>query len=100
MKKKRWLILCACVIALYAFVLVRPALAQHVQQKEKTELSKELEGQGKIVPGPKNIRESTGIYVFVSWMWLCIVVLIFFLKLKIRELDRLLELRFLPAKKK
>jgi hypothetical protein len=63
-------------------------------------MTKELEEQDKIVPGPKDIKESTGIIVFVSWMWLSIIILIFFLKLKIKEVDRLLELGYLSETKK
>jgi hypothetical protein len=87
-------------MALHAFVLVKPDLAQQVGQKEKAEMTKELEEQDKIVPGPKDIKESTGIIVFVSWMWLSIIILIFFLKLKIKEVDRLLELGYLSETKK
>jgi len=36
----------------------------------------------------------------VAWMWIAIFVLIYILRLKIREVDRLLKLRFLSAKKK
>ena len=56
-----------------------------VQAKEEPE---------KIVASPQNIKEETGIFVFVGWMWLCIIVLIFFLRLKIREADRLFRLKF------
>lgn len=100
MKKRKWIVLCACVVALHAFVLVRPGSAQQVEQKEKAKVVKELEEQDEIVPGPKDIKESTGIYVFVSWLWLSIVILIFFLRLKIKEVDRLLGLRYLSGTKK
>jgi hypothetical protein len=46
-----------------------------------------------IVPGPQNIKERTGVYVFLGWIWLSIVVLICYLRLKIKEIDRLYELR-------
>jgi hypothetical protein len=65
--------------------------AQQVQQEEQEE---------KIIPSPQNIKESTGIYVFAAWMWIAIFVLIYILRLKIREVDRLLQIRFLSAKKK
>jgi quinol-cytochrome oxidoreductase complex cytochrome b subunit len=42
-----------------------------------------------VVPSPANIKESTAIYVFVGWMWLAIGVLIYLLRQKIREADRL-----------
>jgi hypothetical protein len=100
MKKRKWIILCVLVVALHSFVLLKSDSAQQVAQEEKTEMTKEHESQDKIVSGPKDIKESTGIYVFVSWMWLAIVVLIYFLKLKIKEVDRLFEIRYLYGKKK
>ena len=99
-KKRKWIVLCILIVTLHSFVLLRPDFAKQVAQKEKTEMTKEHEGQDKIVSGPKDIKESTGIYVFVSWMWLAIVILIYFLKLKIKEVDRLLEIRYLSGKKK
>jgi len=42
-----------------------------------------------VVPAPQGIRESTAIYVFLGWMWLSIGVLVYLLRLKIREIDRL-----------
>ncbi len=100
MKRRKWIVLCVCAVALHSFALLGPGFTQQVGQKEKTETTKEFEEQNKVVPGPKNIKESTGIYVFVSWMWLSIAVLIFFLKLKIKEVDRLFELRYLSDTKK
>jgi hypothetical protein len=55
--------------------------------------------QEKIVPGAKNIKESTGIYIFLGWMWLSILVLVTFLKLKVKEVDRLHHLKYYSAKK-
>ncbi len=100
MKKRKWIVLCVLVVALHSFVLLKSDFAQQVAQKEKTEMTKEHESQAKIVSGPKDIKESTGIYVFVSWMWLAIAVLISILVLKIKEVDRLLEIRYLSGKKK
>ncbi len=42
-----------------------------------------------IVPGPKDVKQATAIYVFLGWIWLSIGILIFFLRLKIKEVDRL-----------
>jgi hypothetical protein len=55
--------------------------------------------QEKIVPGAKNIKESTGIYIFLGWMWLSILVLVYFLKLKVKEADRLHHLKYYSSKK-
>lgn len=51
----------------------------------------------KIHPAPQNIKEKIGIYVFLGWLWLSILVLIYFLRLKIQEADRLYELGFFPS---
>lgn len=47
-----------------------------------------------VSPGPQNIKEKIGIYVFIAWLWGAIFVLIYFLKLKIIEADRLCLFRF------
>ncbi|MFQ6108085.1 MAG: hypothetical protein ACE5L7_00840 [Candidatus Aminicenantales bacterium] len=62
---------------------------------------KQVEKEGKrIIPSPKNIKEKTGIFVFIGWMWISIIVLIFILKAKIREVDRLYLIRFFSSRKK
>ena len=43
----------------------------------------------KVHPGPQDIKERIAIYVFLGWLWLSILVLIYLLRLKIRESDRL-----------
>jgi len=52
-----------------------------------------------IVPGPKDIKQATAIYVFLGWIWLSIGILVFFLRLKIKEVDRLHELGFFTEDK-
>lgn len=72
-----------------------PQLAQDQQEAApQTEAEEE-----KIIPSPKNIREATAIYVFVGWMWLSIFVLIYILRLKIKEVDRLYKIKFFSNKK-
>lgn len=58
------------------------------------------ENAEKIIPSPKNIREKIGIYVFLGWMWLSIFVLIYVLRQKIKEVDRLFLLKFFSDEKK
>lgn len=67
------------------------------KQKPETQIEKSAE---KIIPSPKNIKEKTGIYVFLGWMWLSIFVLIYFLRQKIKEVDRLYLLKFFSDEKK
>lgn len=47
-----------------------------------------------IVPAPKDVKEATAIYVFLGWMWLSIFVLIYFLRHKVKETDRIHQLKF------
>jgi hypothetical protein len=48
----------------------------------------------KIYSGPKDIKERIAIFVFLGWLWLSILVLIYVLRLKIRESDRLNNLGY------
>ena len=50
----------------------------------------------KIIPSPENTQEAAGIYVFLGWVWLSIFILIYILRLKVREADRLYRLGFDP----
>lgn len=83
-----------------SFLILEFNFAQQVTQEEQEETIQAKDDQEKIIPSPQNIKESTGIYVFVAWMWIAIFVLIYILRLKIIEVDRLLKLGFLSAKKK
>jgi hypothetical protein len=98
--RKKFLGMFLLVIFFLSFFILEFNFAQQVTQEEQEEIIQAKEGQEKIIPSPQNIKESTGIYVFVAWMWISIFVLIYILRLKIREVDRLLKLRFLSAKKK
>jgi hypothetical protein len=91
LRRKKLLGMFLLVSFFLSFFILEFNFAQEVTQEEKEE---------KIIPSPQNIKESIGIYVFVAWMWIAIFVLIYILRLKIREVDRLLKLRFLSAKKK
>jgi hypothetical protein len=68
--------------------------------KEKKEVATQAETEEeKLIPSPKNIKEGTAIYVFVGWMWLSIFVLIYILRLKIKEIDRLYKIKFFSTKR-
>lgn len=67
---------------------------------EKEKPAPDKSQQEKIIPSPQNIKEGTAIYVFVAWMWLVIFILIYILRLKVRESDRLHEIRFFSREKK
>ncbi len=75
-------------------------LAQQDTPEEQSQTAQAEKEKEKIVPSPKNIKESTDIYVFVGWIWLAVFVLVFFLRLKIKEVDRLYRLGYFSQKKK
>jgi len=54
----------------------------------------------KIIAGPQNIKESTGLFVFLGAIWLSVAVLIYLLSLKIKETDRLLGAGYFSSDKK
>ncbi|MFP4082389.1 MAG: hypothetical protein ACLFVG_06485 [Candidatus Aminicenantes bacterium] len=68
---------------------VQQVSAKNQEQKMQTE-----EPEEKVVVSPQDIKEETGVYVFLGWLWLSIFVLIYFLRLKIKEVDRLHHLKF------
>ena len=84
------------VITVLAFLLVVYAVAMSVwslQTPSKPEADR-------IIGAPQNIRETTGIFVFLGAIWLSMAVLIYLLSLKIRETDRLLGTGYFSSDKK
>jgi hypothetical protein len=61
------------------------------QQEETTEKA--------IHPGPQNIKEQTAICIFIIWIWSIIIVLIYILRKKIIEADRLHNLAYFDSPK-
>ncbi len=74
---------------------VRP---QTQDQAEKIGPSPNLEEE--IHAGPKDIKEEIGTYVFLGWLWLSIFVMIYLLRQKIREIDRLHSYKYFEASEK
>ena len=74
------------------------SIQQVVEEKETGSIQIEEESE-RIVGSPQNIKEKTGIFVFVGWMWLSVIVLVSFLRLKIKEADRPHRLNFFLEKK-
>ena len=70
--------------------------APAVQETPVAEKTQEIQSQGdpQAAPGPKTQQERIGLYVFLGWVWLTIIVLIYFLRLKIIESDRLYGLDY------
>jgi len=99
MKRRRasWLApLAVALLTALAFLLVVYAVVMSVwslQTPSKPEADR-------IIPSAQNIKESTGIFVFLGGIWLSVVVLIYLLRLKIKETDRLLEAGFFSSDKR
>jgi hypothetical protein len=59
------------------------------KEKSQKEPAKEESGQETVLkPEFKNIKEKTGVYAFLAWLWLIIAVLIYVLGEQIKEADR------------
>lgn len=98
--KKKFL---AWLIFFAFFFLIFFAQSQFGQEANPVEQSKALKQEKsseKIVPSPSGIKEAMRIYVFLAWMWLSIIVLIYFLRLKIKEVDRLHRMGYFTSEKK
>ncbi|MFQ5721254.1 MAG: hypothetical protein ACE5GI_02020 [Candidatus Aminicenantales bacterium] len=65
----------------------------NISSLQQTQIKKNTE---KITASPKDIKEKTSIYVFMGWMWLSIFILIYFLRQKIKEEDRLFSYKDSP----
>ena len=52
------------------------------------------EGEENTVPGPKTAQEKTAVYIFLVWVWGAVLVLIFIIRGKIKESDRLYHLKY------
>ncbi len=90
----------AVLISISIVFVVHCGFSQQVIPEEESSKIQKEEDQERIVPSPKNIKERTAIYVFLGWMWLSILVLVYFLRLKIKEVDRLFLIKFFSDEKK
>jgi predicted lysophospholipase L1 biosynthesis ABC-type transport system permease subunit len=84
----------AVLVAALAFAVAGLGRAQTVPPSASSQTAQVQPKPEEIVSGPQNIKERTGVYVFLGWIWLSIVVLVCYLRLKAKEVDRLYELRF------
>lgn len=89
------MVLLLCTAGFADEVTVQP---QTQDQAEKIGPSPNLEEE--IHAGPKDIKEEIGTYVFLGWLWLSIFVLIYLLRQKIRESDRLHSYKYFTASEK
>ncbi len=73
--------------------------AQQQGGQKETFIPKDKDKPEIIAGAPQGIRQKIGIWVFVAWMWISIFMIIYFLRLKMKEADRLYRLQFFSAKK-
>lgn len=52
-----------------------------------------------IHPAYASLKEKTAVLVFLAWLWLIVGILVWLLRMKIREADRVHGLKFYPAAK-
>jgi len=52
-----------------------------------------------VVPGTRNPKERMGVYVFMAWLWISIIVLVYILRAKVKEADRLFDARYFKDEK-
>ena len=83
---------------LLGLFLCLSGLAQQPEPSAETQTAPE-ETQEEIKPAPKDIQEAVGIYLFLGWIWISIFVLIFILRQKIKETDRIYRLKFFSSDK-
>ena len=100
MKREKAGALLSCVFLAVEFFLPVLSLAQQAAPPEKAPEMQAQAQSEKIVAAPQNIKEASRIYVFLGWMWVSIAVLIYFLRLKIKEADRLYLIKFFSSDKK
>ena len=98
--RRSFFVLCFLLFLLFSWFFAPPSQAQEETGKEKVGGIQADEEPEKVVGAPRDIKEKTGIIVFVVWIWLSILVLVYFLRLKIKETDRLYLLRFISSEKK
>jgi hypothetical protein len=76
-----------------------PQVQEKLQKQEPQQGKKTAEtiAPEKVIPAFKNIKEQTAAYVFIGWIWVSIIVLIYILGNKIKEVDRLAEAKFFDS---
>ena len=52
-----------------------------------------------IIPGTRNPKERIGVYVFMAWLWISIIVLVYILRAKVKEADRLFDAGYFKDEK-
>lgn len=97
--KPCFLLVVFCFLFLILWLGTSICPAEQPVDQVQTVTPEEKEEPEKIIGAPQDIKQRTGILVFVIWMWISVFVLIYFLRLKIKEADRLYRFRFYSVKK-
>jgi hypothetical protein len=97
--RKKFLAMPLLLVFLFVLFFIQSQFGQEAKPAEQSIAAKQEKSPEKIVPSPANIKEAMRIYVFLAWMWLSIIVLIYFLRLKIKEVDRLHRLGYFSERK-
>jgi hypothetical protein len=93
-ERKKLQMLSICILSLLAFFLLVFSSGKQVIPEKQSQQTQAQQNPEKIIPSPRNIKERTAIYVFIGWIWASIFVLIYILRHKIKESDRIYRYRF------
>lgn len=80
------------------FLMVSALFGGLMAQEPEQGIPQVEDAGGKIHPGPKNVTEKVEICVFLAWVWGVIFLLIFVLRHKVKEMDRLYEIKYFSNK--
>lgn len=67
----------------------KPETMSVATQEESSAIETAQSPDETVHPGPQSLKEKWAIGVFLIWMWLSIAVLVYFIRLQIREADRI-----------
>jgi len=77
-----------------------PSAAPAVQVSGGQEQGESPRAEEGVEASPRSLKEKWGIVVFLGWLWLSVGFLVYCLRLKIKELDRLHRIRFFSGGRK
>ena len=99
MRSRRWWIALWALAGACLLVVFSVNVSAQENPPETSAATQEEAPEEVLHPGPKDLKERWSIYVFVAWMWFSITVLIYFIRLHIREADRVLDLDYYGLEK-
>ena len=99
MSKKRFFLFFILLVCFLGFLFAIPGFAQKTIPADQDLNPEDPARIEEKVASPQNIKETTGIYVFLAWMWISIVILLYIVRQKVKEEDRLHHLKFFSDEK-